>query len=192
MSRAKLDRLTEPTPVLQAQASIATEPPVRAVLINPTGTAEVEMVPIPQPMPLSSSISSTRSEQMQRAIADLTSTAQQIVLKTLSITGLSGGLSALTYLSITPGSMYEAGTIAALGTAYALWRMQGDWFKATKALEHSLYDEGRTVIQRIVGRMEELVDNASRVVEDEVELQSRRQAEDAVARAREELDRLQK
>ncbi|KIX94147.1 uncharacterized protein Z520_10173 [Fonsecaea multimorphosa CBS 102226] len=192
MSKAEPEHLTEPTPVLHAQASVATEPPLRAVLVNTTGTAEVEMTPIPQPMPLSSSISKTRSEHMQRAIADLTSTAQQIVLKTLSITGLSGGLSALTYLSITPGSMYEAGTIAALGTAYALWRMQGDWFKATKALEHSLYDEGRTVIQRIVGRMEELVDTASRVVEDEVEVQSRRQAEDAVTRAKEELDRLQK
>ncbi|OAL33103.1 hypothetical protein AYO20_07585 [Fonsecaea nubica] len=189
---ADQNKQTEPNPVLQAQASIATDPPMRTVLINPRGTAEVEMVPAPQPIPLSSSISSTRSEQMQRAIADLTSTAQQIVLKTLSITGLTGGLSALTYLSITPGSMYEAGTIAALGTAYALWRMQGDWFKATKALEHNLYDEGRTVIQRIVGRMEELVDAASRVVEDEVELQSRKEVEDAVTRAKEELDRLEK
>ncbi|KIW92454.1 uncharacterized protein Z519_06301 [Cladophialophora bantiana CBS 173.52] len=191
MSETKTDHLTEPTPVLQAQATIATEPPMRATLVNPTGTAEVKITPVPQPIPLSSSISSTRSAQMELAIADFTSTAQQIVLKTLSITGLSAGLSALTYLSITPGSMYEAGTIAALGAAYALWRMQGDWFKATKALEHSLYDEGRAVIQRIVGRMEELVDNASRVAEDEVELQSRRQAEDAVTKAKEELDRLQ-
>jgi len=179
-------------PVLQAQADIATEPPMQPVLANPAGTVEVRMIPIPQPVPLSSSISRTRSLKMEQAIAELTSTAQQIVLKTLSLTGLSGGLSVLTYLSITPGSIYEAGTIAALGTAFALWRMQGDWQKATKWLETDLYDEGKSVIRRLVSRMRELVENSSRVVEDEVEVQGRREAEDAVLRAKEELDRLQK
>jgi hypothetical protein len=179
-------------PVLQAQAYIATEPPVQPVLVNTTGTAELKMAPVPRPLPLSSSISQTRSEQMGRAIAELTSTAQQIVLKTASLAGLSGGLSVLTYLSITPGSMYEAGTIAALGVTYALWRMQGDWQKATKWLEDTLYEEGRTVIKGLVRRMRELLENSTRVVEDEVEVQSRRQAEDAVMRAKEELNRLQK
>ena len=178
-------------PILQAQANIATDPPMQPILVNMTGTTEVRMAPIPQPLPLSSSISRIRSEQMARSIAELTSTAQQIVLKTLSITGFSGGLSVLTYLTLTPGSVYEAGTIAALGTAVALWRMQGDWQKATKWLEESLYEEGRATIRRVVGRMRELVDNSSRVVEDEVEVQSRRQAEDAVLRAKEELNRLQ-
>ncbi len=181
----------EPVQVLQAQADIATDPPVEPVLVNTTGVVKVQLAPIPQPLPLSLSISHTRSQQMERAIGELTSTAQQIVLKTASITGFSGGLSLLTYLTLTPGSLYEAGTIAALGTAYALWRMQGDWQKATKWLEETLYDEGRTVIQRLVRRMRELVENSSRAVEDEVEVQSRRQAEDAVLRAKEELKRLQ-
>lgn len=188
----KPDSSAEPTLVLQAQADIATEPPMQPVLINPAGVTEVSMVPTPKPLTLSSSISRTRSQQMESAIAELTSTAQQIVFKTLSLSGLSAGLSALTYVSITPGSLYEAGTIAAVGTVYALWRMQGDWHKSTKALEDGLYDQGKTVIQRIVGRMRDLVENKSRVVEDDVELQSRRQAEDAVLRASEELERLQK
>ena len=181
----------EAAPVLQAQADIATEPPIEPVLVNTTGTTEVQLVPIPQPLPLSLSISRTRSQQMEHAIAELTSTAQQIVLKTASLAGFSGGLSLLTYLTITPGSLYEAGTIAALGTAFALWRMQGDWQKATKWLEDALYDEGRTAIQRLVRRMRELVEDSSRPVEDEVEVQSRRQAEDSVLRAKEELKRLQ-
>jgi hypothetical protein len=191
-SESVLHSRKEVEPVLQAQAYIATEPPVQPVLVNTTGTAEVKMAPVPRPLPLSSSISQTRSEQMGRAIAELTSTAQQIVLKTASLAGLSGGLSVLTYLSITPGSMYEAGTIAALGVTYALWRMQGDWQKATKWLEDTLYEEGRTVIKGLVRRMRELLENSTRVVEDEVEVQSRRQAEDAVMRAKEELNRLQK
>jgi hypothetical protein len=190
------DALVEPDagiePVLQAQADIATEPPMRPVIANPAGIAEVQMVPVPRPQPLSLSISRTRAAKMDQAIAELTSTAQQIVLKTLSLTGLSGGLSLLTYLSITPGSLYEAGTIAALGTAYALWRMQGDWQKVTHWLESDLHDEGKTVVRRLVTRMRELIENRSRIVEDEVEVQSRQDAENAVARARAELDRLQK
>lgn len=189
---ARAPHETEPATVLQAQASVAAHPRVKPVLVNRGGSTEVKMAPVPQPVPLSSSISRLRAEQMDRAIASLTSTAQQIVLKTLSITGLSAGLSALTYLSLTPGSLYEASTVVALGTAFALWRMQGDWFRATKAMEDGLFDEGRTVVQRIVGRMRELVESASRIQEDNVEVQSRREAENAVQRAREELDRLEK
>lgn len=184
--------VAEPTSVLQAQASLTTDPPVEPVIVNTTGVAELKLSPIPQPTPLSTSISRTRAQQIERAILGLTSTAQQIVLKTLSLSGLSAGLSALTYLSLTPGSMYEAGTVVALGTAYALWRMQGDWHRATKALEEDLLDEGRTVIQRIVGRMHQLVESASRAVEDPIEAQTRREAEKAVAKARDELSKLEK
>ena len=191
-SKVSITPRAEVQPVLQAQADLATEPPMQPLLVNMTGTVEVRMAPVPQPLSLSSSISRTRAEQMERAIAELTGTAQQIVLKMLSLTGLSGGLSVLTYFTITPGSVYEAGTIAALGTAYALWRMQGDWQKATKYLEDGLFDEGKTVIQRIVGRMRELIETGSCPVEDELEVLSRRQAEYAVAKAKEELVKLQK
>ncbi|KAK5480772.1 hypothetical protein LTR55_007275 [Exophiala xenobiotica] len=186
---AAAEVITEPTQVLRAHADVATDPPMEAVVVNRTGRAEIEMAPIPQPVPLSSTISTTRAAYMNRAITNLTSTAQQIVLKTLSLTGLSAGLSGLTYVSVA-GSVYEAGTIVALGTAFALWRMQGDWLKATRSLEQGLHDEGKSVIRRIVGRMRDLVEQGSKVVEDEVEVQSRREAEDAVLRAREELDRL--
>jgi len=164
---------------------------VEPVIVNTTGLAELRLSPIPQPTPLSSSISRIRAQQIERAILGLTSTAQQIVLKTLSLSGLSAGLSALTYVSLGFGSMYEAGTIVALGTAYALWRMQGDWHRATKALEDDLLDEGRNVIQKIVGRMLQLVESGSRVVEDPVEVQARQEAEQAVAKARDELSKLE-
>ncbi|KIW99377.1 uncharacterized protein Z518_11365 [Rhinocladiella mackenziei CBS 650.93] len=191
-TRTTVDRVAEAIPVVQAQAEMATDPPMQPVVTNAAGTVEATMAAVGRSIPLSTSISMTRSRQIDRAIMNLTSTAQQIVLKTLSLTGLSAGLSALTYVSITPGSLYEAGTIVAVGTAYALWRMQGDWLKATKALEDGLYEEGRTVIQKIVGRMTELIEKGSRVIEDEVEVRSRQEAENAVMKAREELDRLEK
>lgn len=192
MSIPSTTSIAEPTPILQAQSSLATDPPVEPVIINTGGVTELKMAPVAAPIPLSSSISRTRTVQMEQAIIGLTSTAQQIVLKTLSLSGMSAGLSALTYASLSTGGIYEAGTIVALGTIYALWRMQGDWHKATKALEDDLLDEGRTAIQRIVGRMHQLVENHSRFVADPVEVQARQEAEQAVAKAQEELSKLEK
>ncbi|KAK5058662.1 hypothetical protein LTR84_010926 [Exophiala bonariae] len=192
ISTPRTSSIVEPTPILQAQSSLATDPPVEPVIINTDGMAELKLAPIAAPTPLSSSISRIRAEQMEQAIIGLTSTAQQIVLKTLSLSGMSAGLSALTYASLSTGGIYEAGTIVALGTIYALWRMQGDWHKATKALEDDLLDEGRTVIQRIVGRMHQLVEDGGRFVADPVEVQTRRAAEQAVAKARDELSKLEK
>jgi hypothetical protein len=180
----------EPSPTLQAQSALATDPPLEPVLINVTGSPAITMTPVAQPLPLSSSISQVRSSQMTQHIISLSSTAQQIVLKTLSVSGLWFGLSGLTYFSLTLESFYEAGTIAALGTAYALWRMQGDWGRATRGLETGLLEEGRDVIRRIVGRMRELLQEGARLKVDEEEVQQRREAEDAVQNAKGELKRL--
>lgn len=180
-------------PILPAPLQVANEPALEPVVVHQAGRAGGAMAPVPPPLEparLASSISKTRASQIERAILDLTATAQQIVLRTLSITGLTAGLSGLTYLSLTPGSVYEAGTIVALGTAYALRRMQGDWQKTTKAFEERLYDQGRDVIRTIVESMKVLVDQASQVREDEVEVQALREAQAAVDRAREELNRL--
>ena len=153
---------TEPVPILQAQ-SVPSVEQTETVIVNESGAAKIQLQPLPQLTPISASISATRQKQIQRAIDYLTTMAQQLVFRTLSITGLSAGLSGLTYMSLGPGSgIYEAGTIVALATAFALWRMQGGWQHATKAVEAELYDEGRNVIRRVSGRMQQLVVNESR------------------------------
>lgn len=180
---------TQPLPVLQAQA-VADGVPTEPIIANESGEVRVSIQSAPQLTPLSSSISATRSSHISRAIDSLSSQAQQLVLRTLSISGLSAGLSGLTYLSLTPGSLYEAGTIVAAGTAFALWRMQGGWQRATKQLENELYDEGRSTIKHIVGRMRHLVDDKSRPRIDQAEEQRWRSAWDSVERAKAELEKL--
>lgn len=143
-----------------------------------------------QPIALTTLISTVRTQTMNEYIADLTVTAQQLVLRTLTITGTSAGLSGLLYFSITAGNMYEAGTVVALGTAYALRIMQTDWRNACRGLEDGLREEGRRVIKRIEGRMRTLVDESARAREDSVEVRTRMEAEDAVSRAQLELKKL--
>lgn len=180
---------TQPLPLLQAQAA-SSETPAEPVITNESGTASVAIQPAPQLMPLSSSISATRAAQISQAIDSLSSQAQQLVLRTLSVSGLSAGLSGLTYLSITPGSFYEAGTIVAVGTAFALWQMQGGWLRATKQMENNLFDEGRNTIKRIVGRMRQLVDQKAEPTVDQAEEQRWRAARASVDKVQVELERL--
>lgn len=183
---------------------VAVEEPVKATM-EPVAVAGVAhggsstVVPIPgqtdlvlqqsraNPPSLATAISIARQSVMSRAITELTLSAQQIVLKTLSISGLSAGLSSLAYFSITAGSVYESATIVALGTAYALRRMQGDWQTQCKALEDGLLDAGRTVLRQTEERMRELVRHAGKVEDDPTETKKWKEASEAVEKAKQAL-----
>jgi hypothetical protein len=159
----------------------------RPVLTSPDGQhVELHFQIPPQPTLLSTLISTVRAQTMATYISTLTVTAQQLVFRTLSISGLSAGLSGLLYFSFS-GGMYEAGTVAAVGTVYALRRMQTDWMKGCRGMEEGLLVEGKSVVKRIEGRMRGLVEEEGVVREDEVEEEMRRKAEEAVRRAEGEL-----
>ena len=184
--------ITHPLPILQAQLSVhnATSAPAsEPIITNPTGRPTVSLSQPPRPVPLSASISTSRTQTISAAIVSLQFTAQQLVFRTLSIVGLSGGLSGLTYMSLTP-SIYESGTIVALGTAFALYRMQGSWQRATKQLEEELFDEGRNAVRNVVGRMRQLValNNVDR--EEDAGMRLAREAMEAVQNAKAEFEKV--
>ena len=181
----------QPVATIETQFATTADTPIEPVITNTAGTATVTMSPVPVPQPLSATVSSMRAATISRAIDDLTSTAQQLVLRTLSITGMSAGLSGLTYMSLA-NSLYEACTIVALGTAFALYRMQGGWMRATKDLEEGLFDDGRGVIQRVVSRMRQLVVGAGENRDDDVEMRRLKEAKESIQRAQAELDKVTK
>ena len=181
------------------ELATASREPIAAIGVADGGTSTIASIPghtevvLQQSRPspsLASAISSARERVMSRAITELTFSAQQIVFKTLTISGLSAGLSSLAFFSITTGSVYESATIVALGTAYALWRMQGDWQTQCKALEDGLLDAGRTVLRQTEERMRELVRHGGRVDEDSAETRMRREAYEAVEKAKQALKKL--
>jgi hypothetical protein len=188
-------------PVLAAAASnVANEvalPMSRPVLTTNNAVRdgiEVKIQPVPIPVPITSSISSARTGYMRTQITDLTSTAQQLVFRTLSISGMSAGLSALTCVSELAPTLYEAGSLFAVGTVFALYRMQSGWQTATKALERGLFEEGRDVIRRVTQRMRELVEKRAEEVAagDPVEQQMLEEAAGAVEKAKKALEEVQK
>ena len=175
-------------PMTSSSPARAYSSTARPVLTSPDGQhVELQFQTPPQPTPLSTLISTVRAQTLAAYISTLTVTAQQLVFRTLSISGLSGGLSGLLYFSFSGAGLYEAGTVAAVGTVYALRRMQTDWMKGCRGMEEGLLEEGKSVIKRIEGRMRVLVKEGSVVREDVVETEMRRQAEEAVERAEVEL-----
>ena len=183
---------SEVHPVLLATATLASTADIKTepVLVNRDGHVRVSMTPSPQPVPVASTISRSRHGYLNHSIADLTSTAQQLVFRTLSITGLSAGLSGLTYYSLAAGSLYEAGTIFAVGTAYALWRMQSDWQRSCKLFEDGLMETGRTTIRQLEQKLRKLISDSEGVTEGDFEEQSRKAAAEAVAHAKKALQSL--
>lgn len=170
-------------------ASTATAESVSTPLLPPMRTM-TKSGPLPYlTSSLASNISMSRQTFITTALSTLTSSAQQIILKALTITVVSAALSALSFLSVTNGSIYESATIVALGTAYALRRMQREWEAQCKDLEHGLMEEGRSVLKLTEQHMRRLVSDASQVVEDEVEVQARREAIAAVEKARAALSK---
>lgn len=165
-------------------ASTASTESVSTPLLPPSRTV-TKTGSVPYNMPsLASTISTFRQTFISTAIPSLSSSAQQIVLKALTITGVSAALSALSFLSVTNGSIYESATVLALGTAYALRRMQREWEAQCKDLEQGLMDEGRSALKQTEQHMRRLLNDASQVVEDEAEVRSRREAIDAVEKAK--------
>lgn len=166
-------------------ASTASTESASAHLIPPAKTAvRTRRVEYRTP-PLATTISISRQTCITTAITTLTSSAQQIVLKALTITGASAALGALSFLSITTGSLYESGAIVAFGTAYALRRMQREWKAQCQDLENGLIEEGRSLLKQTEERMRQAVQDASQPVMDEVEVQLRREATEAVQKAKE-------
>ncbi|RMZ89984.1 hypothetical protein DV736_g2775, partial [Chaetothyriales sp. CBS 134916] len=179
----------QPVAAVQPQFAVIAPATAEPLIIRTSASTDVARTSTPSTQPLSKVISNIRSVAIDRAVNDLTSIAQQLLLRTLSISGLTAGLSGLTYLSLT-SSLYEAGTIFALGTAFALYRMQGGWLQATKALEEGLFEEGRNVIQHLVNRMRQLVYKSDETPAADAEIQKLKDAKISVNQAQEALSNL--
>lgn len=194
--------ITNPAPaVLATTASTPTNeiilepPPQQITTISPaTNTPIVTTIPAPRPLPLTSLIPTSRSTYLAAQISALTSQAQQLLLRTLSLSSLSAFASTVLYASSLAPTMYEAGTLFAAGTVFALFRMQRGWEYSCRQLETGLFDHGRDVVRRVTGEIRALIETRARDEEegDPVEKKLWTEAKSAVERASQELDRLDK
>lgn len=92
-------------------------------------------------------ISSSRRHLLQTTVPALQALAQRLVLFSMSTTTLASALSALTYVSVSSATVYEACTMAAVGLMYSLRRQQTKWEAARAFWEDEVRDEGRSALR---------------------------------------------
>ena len=133
-------------------------------------------------------ISHARSALSRITIPPFQALAQTLVLQTVSTTFLTSSLSALVYISVSATSVYEAGTIAALGLVFSLRRLQTKWERARREWESAVRENGREVLRREEGVLREAVNERREENLDLAAVEQRRVATQAVGMVKEALN----
>lgn len=132
----------------------------------------------------------TRHAFATRTIPSLEALAQKLVLQTTSTSAISAAISAFAYVSTASTSLYEAGAVFAFGTVLGLWRMQGKWQEAVKFWEGEVREEGRKAVRGTEEGIRACVVEGGRGVIDELGVEDRKVAKEAVENAKEALKKV--
>lgn len=114
-----------------------------------------QAVPVAKPWPMT--IPFTRHRLMTTTVPALQSLSQRLVLQVFGTNALASSIAAIAYLNVSTTTMYETGAIAALGLAFSLRKLQGDWEKARAAWQDEVREEGRTALKETEETMRRLV-----------------------------------
>lgn len=131
-----------------------------------------------------------RSVLSRLTIPPLQAIAQNLLLQTIATNILTSSLSALLYVSISATSPYEAGAIAALGLVYSLRRLQKRWETVRTEWQMQLREDGRRVLKRVEEEAREDVREGGKPEVNEMGVEARSIAREAVAKVRRDLDAL--
>ncbi|KAF2095850.1 hypothetical protein NA57DRAFT_67553 [Rhizodiscina lignyota] len=135
-------------------------------------------------------ISNARERLSSETVPGLQATAQRLLLESLSTVSLSSALSALLWLS-SSFSVLEAASVAALGSVWALRRLQRRWEGKREQWEGDVREEGRVCLKGVEDSIARVLESAKtvRVVESE-DVRDRKLAREAVERVGEALKEL--
>lgn len=155
----------------------------QTVTASDAATADLPPITTPENSPWPTQITRSRTRLLETTVPSLQALAQRLVLFSMSTTTLASALSGLAYLSIPTASLYESGSIAAVGLAYCLRRQQKQWGAAREFWEDEVREEGRTALLATEAHLDTVVREGGRR-EGEV---SEREARETLARTRKAL-----
>ncbi|KAE8348554.1 hypothetical protein BDV28DRAFT_152716 [Aspergillus coremiiformis] len=165
------------------EAGLATQPEkVLQVADQTTKDAINDKPKSDEPWP--TQITASRNRLLESTVPSLQALAQRLVLFSMSTTTLTSALSALTYVSVPTASVYETGTIAAVGLLYALRRQQRQWDSARTFWEDEVREEGRTALIKTEEHLHTVVHKGGQKTEDVTESEGRK----TIDRARKALE----
>ncbi|KAL4760260.1 uncharacterized protein BDW70DRAFT_69260 [Aspergillus foveolatus] len=134
-------------------AFISTEEPTEVAMNADNGSQNVAVSVVEPPedgeekVPWPTQIAKSREQLLTTTVPSLQAMAQRLVLFSISTTSLCTALSVLTSVSLPTASVYETGTIAAVGLIYSLRRQQRKWEAARAFWEEEVRDNGRMALR---------------------------------------------
>jgi hypothetical protein len=120
-----------------------------------------------------------RDQLLDKRMPSLHALAQRLVAFTLSTTSLTSALAALTYISVSGLSAYEASTVAAVGLIYSLRRQQSRWDAAREAWESEVREQGRKALKETEDAFRTIIREGGRRRGSVTETEARTKIEDA-------------
>ena len=179
----------EPMEVRQAAIFSASVPaPSIVSLIPDLAQSEAESSLTATSKPYPQGLAQARCALVLSTSPSLQGIAQRLLAQSLSVTILTSSLSALMYFSISTTSIYESGTIAALGVVYSLRRLQHRWEEVRGSWKEGIKERGRIALRVIEKHWREIINEGGKQESDKNSLNEREKARDAVARVRSALD----
>ncbi|PGH19688.1 hypothetical protein AJ80_03843 [Polytolypa hystricis UAMH7299] len=130
-------------------------------------------------------IEKKRKQLALSTVPALQALAQGLVLFSVSTTTLTSALSALVYASTSTTTVYEAGTVAAVGLIYSLRRQQKKWDAARQFWELEVNEEGRKALQETEDMLRALIREEGRLSPNAVEVA---EAQKRIEEARQALE----
>ena len=140
--------------------------------------------PYPQNLAIARSFLSTAT------IPPLQSLSQRLLLQTVSTITTTSVLSGLLYYSISTTSIYEAGTIAALGLVWSLRRLQKKWENARKVWIGTVREEARKTLRTAEEWFRKVVRENGIPMLDQSGVEERKEAREMVDKVRESFERV--
>lgn len=185
---AEKDADGEPMQVRQAAILSASVPEATTETIFPRSTVSEYGFPLSTtPKPYPQGLALARHALASTTAPSLQAISQRLLLYSLSTTFLASTLSILMYISISTTSVYEAGTIAALGLVYSMRRLQKRWEDVRVLWKEGIREQGRTVLRTIERRWSDLIREGGKHETDDASLGERQKAREAMARVRSAL-----
>ncbi|KAF7130945.1 hypothetical protein CNMCM5793_003880 [Aspergillus hiratsukae] len=172
----------------QAGVLEASTEKVRAESAKEDSSTETRTTPAQSAEPWPTQITNSRAKLLDTTVPSLQALAQRLVLFSLSTTTLTTALSALTYVSLPTASIYETGTMAAVGLIYSLRRQQKKWDAARDFWEEEVREDGRTALRETEQHLRTIAQEGGRRVEEESPAHTARQSIEEARKALEELD----
>lgn len=132
----------------------------------------------------------SRRSILENTIPPLAACAQRYLLSALSVTGLTSLTSILAYFSVTTTTLYEAGTIAAVGFMFSAYRLQTKWEKARHNWITGVEIEGKRTLDEVEKASREVVETGGRSMMDKTGMTERANARNAISEVRRSLAKL--